>query len=201
MIMRPIPSGQSAPTSFGNLPTPISVDCDGDPGEEMAVLAVENGETERVSAHQERQVEEAAEAKADADAVQAMHDEASSMRVQGFFDAATSVAGAAIAVAGPMPVASSATSSQAAGATRGLVAGHLMDGIGKLGDGLFRAAQHDDEANAAADKATATQHDDAAKDAAANAADASATISTALDFDRNYSSLNAQVQLAALHRA
>lgn len=201
MIMRPIPSGQSGATSFGNLSTPISVDCDGDPGAEMAALAVENGETERVNAHQERQAEEAAEAKADADAVQAMHEEASSMRAEGFFDAATSVAGAAIAVACPMPAASSATSSQAAGATRGLVAGHLMDGVAKLGDGLFHASQHDDEANAAADKATATQHDDAAKDAAANAADASATISAALDFDRNYSSLDAQVQLAALHRA
>jgi hypothetical protein len=167
----------------------------------MAALAVENGETERVNAHQQRQAEEAAEAKAEADAVQAMHDGASSMRAQGFFDAATSVAGAAIAVACPMPVASSATSGQPASATRGLVAGHLMDGVAKLGDGLFRAAQHDDEAKASGDKATATLHDDAAKDAAASAADASANISAALDFDRNYSSLDAQAQLAALHRA
>jgi hypothetical protein len=201
MIMGPIQSGQSGPAPLGTLPPLISVDCEGDAGAEMAALAVENGKTERTIAHHEREVEEAAEAKADDDDVQAMHDEASSMRAQGFFDAATSVAGAAIAVACPVPVAGAATGSQAAGATRGLVAGHLMDGIGKLGDGFFHAAQHNDEANATADRATATQHEDAAKDADASAADASAAINAALDFDRNYTSLEAQTQLAALHRA
>ena len=167
----------------------------------MAALAVENGEVERTNAHQEREAEEAAEARANAAAVQAMHDEASSMRTQGFFDAATSVAGAVIAVACPVAGASSACQRESARSLGGLVAGHLMDGVEKLGDGFFRAAQHDDEAKATADRAIATQHEDAAKDAASGAGDASAAINAALDFDRNYTSLEAQAQLAALHRA
>jgi hypothetical protein len=201
--MEPIQSGQStrAPLPGDYLPPPMSVACDGDPGEVMAALAVETGEAERANAHQEREAEEAAEAQANAAAVQSMHDEASSMRAQGFFDAATSVAGAVVAVACPLAAAGSATVSQAATATTGQVAGHLVDGGGKLGDGFFHAAQRDDEANAAAHKASATQHEDVAKDAAERDADANATIAAALDFDRSYSGVEAQTQLAALHRA
>jgi len=192
MIMGPIQSEQSsrAPLPADYLPPAISVACDGDPGEEMAALAVETGEAERTNAHQEREAEEAAEAQANAATVQAMHDEASSMRAQGFFDAATSVAGAVVAVACPTSAA-----------TAGQVAGHLVDGGGKLGDGFFHAAQHDDEASAAANKASATQDEDAAKDAAERAADANATISAAVEFDRSYTGVEAQAQLAALHRA
>ena len=119
MIMGPIQSGQlqPAPLPGDALPPPIPVSCDGDPGEEMAALAVKDGEVERTNAHQEREAEEAAEARANAAAVHAMHDEASSMRAQGFFDAATSVAGAVIAVACPGAPASSASQSLAAGST------------------------------------------------------------------------------------
>ena len=65
------------------LETPSSLVCDGDPGEEMAALAVENGEAERTAAHQERETEEAAQTQADAAQVQAMHDEACSLRAPG----------------------------------------------------------------------------------------------------------------------
>ena len=91
-----------------------------------------------------------------------MHDEASSLRAQGVFDAATSVAGAVIGVACP---------AAAAGAQRPLRLQQRRrrdtppDGVEKLGDGFWKAAQHDDEASAAADKASAAQHADAAKDA------------------------------------
>jgi hypothetical protein len=165
------------------------------PAAEVAALAVENGEAERTTAHQERDAEEAAEAQANAAEVQAMHDEASSLRAQGYFDAATSVAGAVIGVACPAAAAGEKASIQS------VVAGHASDGVEKLGDGFWKAAQHDDEANAAADKASAAQHADAAKDASDAAADASATISTAMEFDRNALSIESQTQLAALHRA
>lgn len=195
MNMAAIQSAQSGPaTSLDGYADTASLITNGDPGEEMAAIAVENGETERTLAHQERDTEEAAEARADAAQVQAMHDEASSLRAQGVFDAATSVVGACLAVACP-PAASGAPTVQ------GLVAGHLSDGVEKLGDGLWKAAQHDDEARATADKADANQHENAAKDAADAAGDANASISAALDFDRNYTSTAAQTQLAALHRA
>jgi hypothetical protein len=195
MIMEAIQSTQSsaAPSPDGYVDAP-SLLCNGDPGEEMAAMAVENGETERTLAHQERDTEEAAEAQADAAQVKAMHDEASSLRAQGVFDAATAVVGACLAVACP-PAASGAPTVQ------GLVTGHLSDGVEKLGDALWKSAQHDDEARATAAKAVATQHEDAAKDAADAASDANASLGAALDFDRNYTSTESQTQLAALHRA
>ncbi len=179
--------------------------CGSDPGEEVAALAIENGEAERSTAHHGRDAEEAAEAKANAAEVQAMHDEASSLRAQGVFDAATSVASAVIGIACPPAAAASPSLASATaagnGSSGGIFASHIVDGAGKLGDGFWKAAQHDDEAWAAADKASAAQHQDATKDASDAAADANATISTALDFSRNYTSIEAQTQLAALHRA
>jgi hypothetical protein len=205
MTMEAIQPAQANPAldPGAYLETASSLVCDGDPGEEMAALMVENGEAERTAAHQERETEEAAQQQADAAQVQAMHDEASSLRGQGVFDAATAVVGACIDVACPVATAGAgATSAASAGAvTEGLVARHATDGVEKLGDGLWKAAQHDDEANAAADKASADQHASAAKDASDAASDANATLAAALDFDRNYTSIEAQTQLATLHRA
>jgi hypothetical protein len=186
---------------------PVSVTLAGgaDPGEMIATLAIESGEAERTAAHQQRGAEEAAEAQAEAAQVQAMHDEASSLRAQGIFDAATAVAGAVIGVScASASAGQEACSCQATGdkaSPWGIVGGHLSDGVEKLGDGFWKASQHDDEASAAADKASADQHADAAKDASDAVADANAGIGAALDFDRNYTSMEAQTQLAALHRA
>ncbi len=204
---------QSAQSSSASLPiddpglTTVVVST-GDPGAEMAALAIENGEAERTNAHQERDAQEAAEAQANAAEVQKMHDEASSMRSEGVFDAVVGVAAAAATVALPIafaadPAAPAATmaQSQAGAARAGTVGGGLVDSFGKLGDGFFHAAQHNDEAGAAADRASAGQHGDAVKDANDTAASADATISSALDFDRSYSSVEGQIQLAALHRA
>jgi hypothetical protein len=201
MIMQPIQSSLAitAANPGSSLSAPSSLVCDGDPEEEMAALGVETGESERTEAHQQRDAEEAAEAKANAAEVQAMHDEASSMRAQGVFDAATAVVGAWVDLACP---AAGAGAAAATGSSTGrLVADHVSDGLGKLGDGWWRASQHSDEATAAADRASAAQHADAAKDAADVASDANTFISATLDFDRNYTSIQAQTQLAALHRA
>ena len=194
--MEPIQSGQSsAASSAGDYPcAPSLVVGSGDPAEEMAALEVENGEAQRTTAHQARDAQEAAEAQANAAEVQAMHDEAKSVRVQGYFDAGAAVVGAALSIA--CPVASTGMPT-----TQSLVASHLSDGVEKLGDGLFKAAQHDQEASAAADRASASQHADAVKNASDDASDANAAMSAALDFDRNITSIEAQTQLAALHRA
>jgi hypothetical protein len=174
--------------------TDFSFACNGDLGEEVAVVSIETGEAERTAAHQERDAEEAAQVRDDAAQVQAMHDEASSLRAQGVFDAATAVAGACLAIACP-PAASGAQTLQ------GLVGSHLTDGVGKLGDALWQASQHDDEANAAAARAAADQSGNGVKDATDAANEADSVIGAALDFDRNYTSIEAQTQLAALHRA
>lgn len=164
-----------------------------DPTTEVAALAIQNGEAEKTTAHEERDAEEAAEAQANAAAVQAMHDEASSVRKQGFFDAGTAVAGAVIGAACP-PVAGKEALSH-------IVLTHASDGVEKLGDGFWKGGQHDDEARATAAKAGAAAHADAVKDASDASADASAAIGTALDFSRSVTSIESETQLAALHRA
>ncbi len=164
------------------LDTPASTVFDGDLGAEMAALAVENGEVERTTAHEERDAQEVAETQADAAQVSAMHDEASSMRAEGWFDAGVGIAGAGAKAYSPV-----------------LAAG--VDATEKLGDGFFHAAQHADDADATAQKAAADQAQTAAKDDDQAANDAEARIGTVLDFDRNYSATEAQIQLAALHRA
>ena len=164
-----------------------------DPTTEVAALAIQNGEAEKTIAHQERDVEEAAEAQANAAEVQAMHDEASNVRKQGLFDAATAVAGAVIGVACP-PAAGKETLSH-------FVLTHAADGAQKLGDGFWKGGQNDDEARAAAARASAAAHADAVKDASDASSDASAAIGTALDFSRSATSIESETQLAALHRA
>jgi hypothetical protein len=168
-------------TSGSLLPDPTDELCSGDLGEEMAALDVQNGEVERRTADEQRETEEAAEAQADAAEVQAMHDEASSMRAQGVFDGVVSIASSAAKAYCP-------------------AAGAAIDAGEKVGDGFWHAAQHDDEANAAAQKAAANQADNAIKTAAGAVDDANAAIAAALDFDRNYTTTEAQAQLAALHR-
>jgi hypothetical protein len=155
----------------------------GDVGDQVAALMVENGEAERTTDHQARDAAREAESQADTAQVQALHDEASSMRTQGWVDAAAGV-GNAILKAYGTPIG------QAAG-----------EAATKVGDSAFSATQHDDEATAAADKAAADQAQAAAQDDTDAANDASQSIQTALDFDRTVQTTEAQTQLAALHRA
>jgi hypothetical protein len=153
-----------------------------DMGAEVAALAIENGDDERTTAHVERDAEEHTEAMADAAQVQAMHDEASNMRTQGWFDGGMAVGTAVLRAY--CPAASAA-----------------IEGGTKVGDACFQSAQHDDEATAAAQKAAGDQAETAVKDATDTASDANADISTALDFYRTYTATEAATQQAALHHA
>jgi hypothetical protein len=153
-----------------------------DLGGQVAALAIENGDAERTTAHVERDAEEHAEAAADAAQVQAMHDEASKMRTQGWFDGGMAVGTAVLRAY--CPAASAVT-----------------EGGTKIGDACFQASQHDDEATAAAQKAASDQAQTAVKDASDTVTDADANISTALDFYRTYTATEAATQQAALHHA
>lgn len=193
--MQGIQATQSgAPMAATLLDAPTGVLDGGDMGAEMAALAVKNGEAERATAHDERSVQEAAAERADDEQVQAMRSEASSMRSEGWFDATVGVASACVAI-GFAPAQGATESADA------IAGAHVIDGAGKLGDGFFKAGQHDNEADAARDKAAADRAESAARDVADAATDANASISAALDFDRTYVSLEAQTQSAALHRA
>ena len=185
--IQPLPS--SATTSF-DATSPV-VDA-GDLGAEIAALAIRTGDAERSTAHAQRNLDEAAQSRADDAQVQAMHDEASSMRTQAWVSGAVGVAGACVAAG----CATTGVSS-----TWGVVGSDVSSASGKMVDGLFGAAQHDEEASAAQDKAAADRAASDAKNASDAANDAGATVQAALDFARGYVVTEAQTQSAALHRA
>ncbi len=153
----------------------------GDPGAEIAALAVEQGSAERTTARAARAAEEELEEHEDAAAVQAMHDKASSMRTQAWFDAGATCA--------------KASCDQDKTDTELVAAGQ------KLGDGLFAAGQVNDDANAKAHEAAAAGAKDGAQDDTEAIGDASEYIKAALDYYREYASTQAQTSTAAIHRA
>jgi hypothetical protein len=198
-------------SAIPQLPNSVSFDASaalplihpGDIGAEVAALAVENGQTERNSDHEQRRLDEAGQQTADDQQVQAIHEEASSLRTQALVDGAIGV-GTAVVDAGIGIYAAQAAS--AASATSRYTTGNaistaLSTGLSKVTDGLFGAAQKDDEANAAADKASADRYASDAQDASQDATDAESFVNSALDFVRGYEATVAQTQAAALHRA
>jgi hypothetical protein len=184
MIMEAIHVGRGTspipPEAFAEPQASVAVG--GDLGAEIAALAVQNGDAERTTSHAARDAEEQAEAQHDAAEVQAMRDEASSMRMEGVFDAATAVGTGCVKAECPS-------------------AAFVCEAYGKLGDGVWHAAQHTDEANAAGQRAAADQAKSAAQNQGEAAADADAYVKAAFDFYREYTSTAAQTQSAAIHRA
>lgn len=184
MIMNAIQAGRTtSPTVVvDSLDSDAGAIASGDLGAAIAALAVENGTAERKLSHEARDVEEQAEAQADAAQVKSMRDEASSMRIEGVFDAVTTVGTEYVKAYCP-PV------------------GFFCEGADKLGDGIFHAAQHGHEADAASHRAEADQAKSAADKDTGAAGDADSYVKAALDFYREYSSIDAQTQSAALHKA
>jgi hypothetical protein len=189
--MSSIQSVQSSATAY-DATSPV-ID-GGDLGAEMAALEIRNGDAERSMEHTQRSIDEAAQQAADAAQVQSMHDEASSMRTGAWVSGAIGIAAAGASVL--IPAAATGGPS-----TWGMAASDLGTAGGKLTDGLFSAAEHGDEANAAQDKAASDRYASDAKDASDAASGADATVSNALDFARSYVATEAQTQAAALHRA
>jgi hypothetical protein len=172
-------SASATPTTL--LPDPVdALIASGDPAAELAALTVRTGMAQRHVARALRDAEEAvAEREADAQ-VQAMHDKASSMRTQAWFDGAMTLG------------------EQVAGS--GSTVGCVLSAGQKLGDGLFAADQQDADASAGGHEAAAAH----AKNAAGNAndafTDANDCIRAALQFYGEYVSTRAQTLGAALHR-
>jgi hypothetical protein len=173
------PSSGAPPTTL--LPDPVEglVAC-GDPGAELAALAVRTGMAQRQAARALRDAEEAAAEREAAAQVQTMHDKASSIRTQAWFDGAMTLG------------------EQAAGGRS--TVGCLLTAGQKLGDGLFAAEQQDDDALARGHEAAATHANNAAGNANDAFTDANDCIRAALQFYGEYVSTRAQTFGAALHR-
>jgi hypothetical protein len=153
----------------------------GDPGAEVAALAVEQGGQERTAARGARAADEELQEHEDAESVQAMRDKASSMRTQAWFDAGATVVKAACA--------QDKTDTE------------LVEAGQKLGDGLFAAGQVNDDANVKAHESAAAGAKFAAQSDTDAIGDATEYIRAALDYYREYASTQAQTAAAAIHRA
>jgi hypothetical protein len=188
--MQAIQPSQSGTATYN--PGPL-VDS-GDLGAELAAVEIQTGDTERSAEHAQRSLDEVAEEQADEAQVQQMHDEASSMRTEAWVNGGIGVV-EAVAGFGFQPSPTGTPTTWGAASTA------VTTGAEKLADGLFSASQHDDEANAAGDKAAADRYASDAKDASDAANDATSFVSNALDFARSYVATEAQTQAAALHRA
>jgi hypothetical protein len=179
-----------------------------DPGSEMAALAVQTGTAERKASSEARQAYEAAESSEDRKEVDAMRQKASDMETEGWIQAAGMAAQGALDVAGGVGGLKmlGADSSQLGIAKANNVAS-IFRGIGlgaqaasTVGASIPRAAQANDDADAALHKANADQAKEAAEDMHDAQKDAADYVKAGIDFYRDYVSTDAQTQAAALHK-
>ncbi len=183
------------------LPEP-SLWIEGDPGAEIAALAVQQGQAqqdiETVSAEEQDTVQDQA---ADAQ-VATLHDEASTMRSGALESGLLQIGAGACAIgsAGASIGAAQGTfQAGVGGALKGLSEG--LAGGGSLADGLSKAAATDLQALATAQQAlgsAAQRAGDASRDGQKAA---SAYVQAALDFYKEYETAKAQAQAAAVHAA
>jgi hypothetical protein len=182
------------------LPDPLTaLAMSGDPGAELAALAVKSGEQQETNAQAARDTQEKIEVSEDNQQVAAMNQKADAIRAGGLTEGLGMVAegGFDVASAGAMSSDGKVTVQSAAMKFDGTVlkAGSIINGAG------FKAAEANDDASAAAAKSASDQ----AKGAADDLHDAKKAggdfISAALDFYREYTSAQASASSAALHRA
>ncbi len=183
----------SAPTTL--MPDPLTaLLCSGDPGAEIAALAVKTGETQQNTAQAARDADEQLEATEEGAEVDAMRKKADEIRTAGWADGVGTFAEGAGAVAGalaPTPQASAVWKGLGTGARASL----------SVGSSYTKAAEADRDADAATHRASADQAkraDDDMHDAKKAGSD---FVNAAVDFYKEYTSAKSQASSAALHRA
>jgi hypothetical protein len=177
------------------LPDPVAaLTMSGDPGAELAALAVQSGEAQQTVAQAGRDVEEKIEVSEDDQQVADMRQKANDIRSAGLWE------GAGMMLEGAGAVGS-------AFAHTALV-GDGLKGAGKVGNGVAmmaaakpKAAEANDDADAAAAKSASDQAKGAAEDLHDAKKAGGDLVSAALDFYREYTSAQASAHTAALHRA
>jgi hypothetical protein len=182
------------------LPDPVTaLQMSGDPGAELAALAVKSGEQQETNAQAARDAQKNMEVSEDNQQVAAMNQKADEVRAGGLTEGLGMIAEGGFGVAAARTMASDGkpTLESAVLSFDGKVlkAGSVIDAAGA------KAA----EANADAAAAAAKSASDQAKGAADDLHDAKKAgaefVSTALDFYREYTSAQASARSAALHRA
>ncbi len=185
----------------GVLPEPVDALLkSGDPGAELAALAVKSGEQQQASAQAARDTEQKLEVTADEQQVAAMHRKADDIRSSGLADGLGMVAEGGFTLAAACVTASGAPRASEESAALKL-AGTIVKAGSEIDSADSKAAEATDDANAATAKSASDQAKSAADDEHDAKKSAGDFISAAIDFYREYTSAQASASSAALHRA
>jgi hypothetical protein len=177
------------------LPDPLAaLALSGDPGAELAALAVQSGEQQENVARAARDNQIELEIHEDALQVDAMHEKAHDILASGIWEGVGTATEGAFGV-----LAAVAPSSRAGDAVK--AGGKVANGGALIVSTFSKAAEVTDDATAAAAKSASDQARGAADDLADAKKSGADLISAALDFYREYTSAQAAANTAALHRA
>ena len=189
------PSSVAASGGGTILPDPLAaMALSGDPGAELAALAVQSGERQQTVAQTARDTEAQIEVGEDHQQVDAMHQKARDIRAAGIWEGGGMIGEGACSFTGAFLPSPKLGNSFVAG-------GKGADGVAKVVAAGSRAAEANDDATAAAAKSASDQAKSAADDLHDVKKGAGDFISAALDFYREYTSAQASANSAALHRA
>lgn len=197
----------------------------GDAGAMIAALAMETGRAQKKAAMDNRRAAEAVEDAQQGEQIEALRDKADLMRVQGFVDAAFTVAEGAMSFGSEMNGAASMEhdgrakelgadglhfaeggENISAGRTKGEGAwckgGADFAKAGQsIADGLFKGAIADKDTDAQVHEQLATRAKRAVDDAMGEVDDAKKLMEKALDFYKEYTGAKNGAVSAAIHRA
>ncbi len=180
----------------------------GDPGAQMAALAVQTGTTERRASADARQAYESAEATEDQKQVDALRQKANDVETEGWIQAAGMAAEGALDVTGGVAGLKmlGADPSQL-GIARANDVSSIFHGLGfgaqavaTVPTSAARAAEANDDANAALHKANADLARASADDMRDAQKDAADYVKAGVDFYNSYVSTEAQTDAAAMHK-
>ena len=211
------------------LPEPDSLSMlamSGDPGAELAALAVKSGEEQQTDAQAARHADQAIEVSEDQQQVNAMSQKADDIRSSGLASGLGMVAEGGLEFAAADVTESAATtgvtasSATTGAATSGGVAdvmspsakaalesaglrldGTLLKAAGSINASGASASEANEDASAAAAKSASDQAKSAADDENDAKKSAGDFINAAIDFYKEYTSAQASANSAALHRA
>lgn len=184
------------------------LEASGDPGAELAALAVQSGETQRTGADAARDSYERAEASEDAQEVDAMKQKADHIRCEAWTEGVGMILQGGLEIGGSCEAlddmgdaptqASLVRSNAEMSAFRG--AGNAVSGVANVVAAGSKAAQATDDAAAAQHRADADLAKAAADDMHDASKDAGDLVKAALDFYNGYVSSEAQTRAAAVHK-
>jgi hypothetical protein len=184
------------------LPEPDSLSMlamSGDPGAEIAALAVKSGEQQQTNAQAARDADQAIEVSEDQQQVAAMNKKADEIQAGGLASGLGMIAEGGFNVAAAGMVASDGKESLNSAALK--FGGTVLKASASMSAATDSAFEANEDASAAAAKSASDQAKSAAEDENDAKKGAGDFINAAIDFYKEYTSAQASANSAAIHRA